>query len=51
MHLFDALGEYVMMNQLYRRYTIEDIFKNIIFVSLRGICTEKGVVALDRIIG
>ena len=51
MHLFDALGEYVMMNQLYRRYTIEDIFKNIIFVSLRGICTEKGVTALDRIIG
>ena len=51
MHLLDALGEYVMMNQLYRRYTIEDIFKNIIFVSLRGICTEKGVVALDRIIG
>lgn len=51
MHLFDALGEYVMMNQLYRRYTIEDIFKNIIFVSLRGICTGKGVDALDRIIG
>lgn len=50
-HLFDALGHYVLTNQLYRRYNIEDIFKNIIFVSLRGICTEKGVAALDRMIG
>lgn len=47
--LFDALGKYVMVNQLYRQYAIEEIFVNLVFVSLRGICTEKGVEALDRI--
>lgn len=46
--LFDALGKYVMEQQLYCRYTIEDIFTNLIFVSLRGMCTDKGVKAIDQ---
>ena len=45
--LFDALGTYVVDNQLYRQYSIEDIFHGLIFVSLRGLCTERGVRALD----
>ena len=45
--LFDALGKYVMEQQLYFNYTIEEIFMNLIFVSLRGICTKKGVEAID----
>lgn len=48
--LFDALGRYIMVNQLYRQYPIEEIFNNLIFVSMRGFCTEKGVKALDRMI-
>ena len=48
--LFDALGKYVMVNQLYRQYTIEEIFQNLIFVSMRGLCTDKGVKALDSIL-
>lgn len=47
-HLFDALGNYVMHNQLYRQYTIEEIFKNLIFVSLRGMCTNRGAATLDN---
>lgn len=47
-HMFEALGKYIMSNQLYRRYTIEEIFMNLLFVSLRGFCTESGVRLLDR---
>ena len=48
--LFDALGKYVMVNQLYRQYTIEEIFQNLVFVTMRGLCTEKGIKALDHIV-
>ena len=48
--LFDALGNYVMQNQLYRQYTMEEIFKNLIFVTLRGMCSERGVATLDKIL-
>ena len=48
--LFDALGNYVMQNQLYRQFTIEEIFKNLIFVSLRGMCTARGTATLEEIL-
>jgi AcrR family transcriptional regulator len=48
--LFDAMGAYIMEKELYRRYSIEDIFRNIVFVSLRGMCTEKGIQAIDSMI-
>lgn len=48
--LLDALTKYVMVNQLYRQYSIEEIFTNILFMSLRGICTEKGIKAIDRLL-
>lgn len=44
---FDAMGEYVMQKELYRQYSIEDIFRNLVFVSLRGLCTDKGIKAID----
>ena len=46
--LFDALGKYVMEQQLYCLYTIEDIFTNLVFVTIRGICTEKGTEAIKQ---
>jgi signal recognition particle GTPase len=48
--LFDALGNYVMQNQLYRQFTIEEIFKNLIFVTLRGMCTARGAATLEEMI-
>ena len=45
--LFTSAMEFVMQNQLYKNYSIEDIFHNIVFVSLRGFCTLKGVERLD----
>ena len=49
--IFDALGRYLMDNHLYERYSIEEIYYNLVFVSLRGMCTEKGLAELERIIG
>lgn len=46
--LFDALGRYVMSQQLYKQYTIEEVFNNLIFVTFRGLCTPKGIKALER---
>lgn len=45
--LFDALNRYVMVNQLYRQFTIEEILTTLLFASVRGICTEKGARVLD----
>lgn len=47
---FDAMGEYVMQKELYRQYSIEDIFRNLVFVSLRGLCTDKGIKAIDQML-
>ena len=50
-NLFDVMGQYIMEQELYRTYTIEEIFKNIVFVSIRGMCTERGIRAIDKILG
>lgn len=50
-HMFDALGTYIMSEQLYKRYTISDVFVNLVFVSLRGFCTSEGVKVLDGFLG
>lgn len=44
---FNSLGNYIMQNKLYMQYSMEDIFKNLIFVTVRGMCTERGVKTLD----
>ena len=49
--LFDVMGQFIMEKELYRTYSIEEIFKNIVFVSVRGMCTERGVRAIDKILG
>ncbi|MCR5679935.1 MAG: TetR/AcrR family transcriptional regulator [Prevotella sp.] len=48
--LFEAIGDYILNNQLYRIFSIEAIFKNIVFVSIRGFCTERGIKTIDAMI-
>ena len=43
----EALSRYTMEHELYRKYSMEELFRNMIFVSLRGFCTKKGVDKLD----
>ena len=48
--LFDSVSKYVMENRLYQQYTFEDIFKNLAVLTLRGICTDKGLTILDKLL-
>ena len=48
--LFEAVNKYVIDNRLYQQYTFEEFFKNLAFLMLRGICTEKGQKALDKLL-
>lgn len=46
--LFEAIGHQVMGRHLYERFDIEQLFLNMVFPSVRGICTSQGVEVLDR---
>ena len=46
--LFDSVGQLVMEKRLYLNFSVEDILNNIMFISLRGICTRKGIDVLDK---
>ena len=48
LNLFDAIGEYVKNHHLYKIYPVKMIFKNMLLVSIRGICTRKGIEVIDR---
>ena len=48
--MFDAVGRYVMEQRLYSQYSIEELFTSLSFVSLRGLCTEKGIKKLERLL-
>jgi len=48
MKAFEAVSDLVMTQQLYRTYTMRDLFSNILFVMLRGICTKRGVDVIDQ---
>lgn len=48
--MIEASTAYVMEHQLYKQYSLEQIFHNMLFVSLRGICTKRGQTMLDTLI-
>ena len=48
--LLEYFGRYMIENKMYRDYPIKEIFKNSIYVSIRGLCTLKGVETLDNLI-
>lgn len=47
-HIFTSMVEHITRNHLYKTYSIEEIFHNVVFVSLRGFSTQKGIERLDR---
>ena len=50
MHLIDvSMGE-IMHQQLYKKYTMQEIFDNFFLVTIRGFCTEKGGKLLDKVV-
>lgn len=47
-HLFTAIGHYMADHNLYSQYSLEDLFHNMLFTTLRGFCTQRGLEVLDR---
>ena len=50
--LISLLGNNVMQNvmesKLYHTYSLQDIFRNVVMLFIRGLCTAKGILELDR---
>lgn len=46
---FSAM-QYVMSNQLYKQYSLDEIFRNIFFLIIRGFCTPKGLEVVDKLL-
>lgn len=46
--MFDAIGRYIMLRELYHQFDLEQVFKSLVFTSLRGICTAMGAKTLDE---
>ena len=44
----EVFVRYIMDNELYKRFSMKDLIHNVIFVMLRGFCTEKGVRLIDQ---
>jgi AcrR family transcriptional regulator len=45
--VFDAINEYMKGHKLYTEFPLEQLFNNMLFVTIRGICTQKGVAVID----
>lgn len=43
----EASSQFFMREKLYKRFSMEELFRTLLMVLLRGICTEKGVKAID----
>ena len=46
--VFEALGSYMQQTRLYYKYSFKELFFNMLFVTLRGFCTAKGISKLDQ---
>lgn len=50
MQLIDVSMSEIMHQQLYKKYTMQEIFDNFFLVIIRGFCTEKGGELLDKVV-
>lgn len=46
-NVFDTINEYMKNHKLYTEFPLEQLFNNMLFVTIRGICTQKGVAVID----
>lgn len=44
----NGVMDYVMEQQLYTRYPLTEIFRNVVLLYIRGVCTVKGVEELQK---
>ena len=50
MELLSASMSEIMRNQIYKKYSMQQIFDNFFLVIIRGFCTERGVALLNKVI-
>lgn len=48
--LAEKLSEFVMESRLYNQYGLEHVFRNIILLFFRGLCTPKGIKVMDQLL-
>lgn len=46
--MFNAFSEQCKTEKVFQKYSLESIFKNNVFVVVRGICTQKGIDLLEQ---
>ena len=46
--MFNAINTFVMTQHLLSRYSIQQVFANMLFIPLRGFCTKKGLQVIDK---
>ena len=46
--MFNAINTFVMNQHLLSRYSIQQVFVNMLLVPLRGFCTEKGLQVIEN---
>lgn len=46
--LCDITMQHVIETEMYKKYSLQEIFQNLILLTLRGCCTEKGIKLLDK---
>jgi len=49
METAEASTRYIMDAKLYERYSLEEIFRSVLLVTIRGFCTPDGVKRLDEL--
>lgn len=50
MELLSASISEIMRNQIYKKYSMQQIFDNFFLVIIRGFCTERGAALLNKVI-
>lgn len=42
--------QHVIETEMYKNFSLKEIFQNLVLLTLRGCCTEKGLKQLDRML-
>lgn len=50
-NIFDAIGMYIPQSQLLQQYSVEELFSTYIMMSLRGLCTQRGIKTIEESLG
>lgn len=47
-YMMEAISQYILTSKLLDKYSFEEMFTNYFLVSLRGLCTQRGIKIIDE---